>query len=201
MRTREPLYDVFLSYSAADAVIARSVVKSLTASGLQVFELSRAEVGRDVQKTIVQAIAESAALIAIVTPESSRNPNVAVEVGAAWAWTKPIYVLATDEVHAPFGAVLGAARVYRLSDIDDVILEIKRSRRPLSAPDRDALIDAFQALGVSVDVLISQPAMITRLAELFNADRGGRVAGEQLVQELLRLRKQGKLPRRRRRAI
>jgi hypothetical protein len=195
MNSTTTLYDVFLSYSMADAEVARRVSSSLRAADLQVFDLAKLGVDENLQESVMQAIAESSALVAVLPPNGTSNPNIAVEIGAALAWNKPVHLVSTDEHDLRSPSFLSSARVYPPSRVDDVIYAIKQSLRPFSDVDRKTLFRAYAALNVPTDQLVRQPVSVEQLAKLFNRQRPESVSGERLLQELIRNRKRGKLPR------
>lgn len=189
----ERAFDVFLSYSATDTKIARSVAIALRARGLEVFEAAAVPVGAPIRAAVVSAIAECKAVVAIVTADSIDSPNIAVELGAGIAWLRPVYILTSDVPASRKFAELAQVRVFELSQIDDVVFEIERASEPLSEPEREALIGLFRGVRSSVDRLVLQPQSVAALAESFARKCGKYVAGERLVHELLRLRKRGRL--------
>jgi hypothetical protein len=188
-------YDVFLSYPMTEAGLADQVARALEQAGLDVFWDHEIEAGESAQDATWRALAESAALIAILSSDSPVASNIAVEVGAFKAWRKPIYVIQAARGSIKVPSYLADCPVYPLSRVDDVVESIKRGLAPLSESDRDVLATIYGELGIPVDQLLTSPTAIEKLARDFNTNCGKRVAGERLVQELLRLRKRGSLPR------
>lgn len=192
---KTPEFDVYVAYSAADASFARTLMDALRAGGLEIFDPGNLPAGENLRDVVVAAMAECRAVIAVVTPESAGSPSIAVELGAALAWMKPIFVLTSDAAASSQFAELAGFRVYDPSRVDDVIFEIKQSSAPLSDADRNTLIKLYATMGVPTDRLVSQPASVVELAEAFRRQRRKNISGERLVQELIRLRKQGRLSR------
>lgn len=93
MSTATPTYDVFVSHSSRDREFAADVADRLTAEGLQPFYDASVPLGEDVSKAIWDALAECRAFIVIVSPDSTPDAMGMVELGAATAWHKPIFVL------------------------------------------------------------------------------------------------------------
>lgn len=186
-------YDVFLSYPMTEAGLADSVARALQQAGLDVFWHERFDAGE--KDAIWHALAESAALIAIVPSESPLASSVAVEVGAFKAWRKPIYVIQAARGSIKLPTYLADCPVYPLSRVDDVVESIKRGLTSLSEADRDVLATVYREVGMPTDELLFDPIAIELLSLKFSERCGKMVAGERLVQELLRLRKGGKLPR------
>jgi len=188
-------YDVFLSYSLAEKPVAEFVERALREAGLDVFDLARVEPGSSVQDVLWQAMAESAALVVVIPRERAPASNTAVELGAAMAWHKPIYVVYSGRGNVRLPAYLSEYHAYPLTRIDDVAQSIRRSLHELSEEELAVLRDVYSELGIPADRLLSEPASLDRLARMFNARSNVRFTGERLVQELLRLRKAGLLPR------
>jgi hypothetical protein len=63
----------------------------------------------------------------------------------------------------------------------------------LTDEDRSYLTELYADMGVSVDQLILNPRQLGELVKKYNRSRGKDLAGERLLSELLRMRKQGKL--------
>ncbi|MEW6252245.1 MAG: toll/interleukin-1 receptor domain-containing protein [Planctomycetota bacterium] len=191
----EPRHDVFLSYSIADARFARSVANSLRAAGILVFDPVALRAGGNLQQAVMRAIAESAAVVAVLSNRASA-PSIGVEIGAAWAWRKPIFIIREDENDLRSPWALPDLRVYSASAIDDLAHAIRQGMQPLlSEQEQESLVAAYSTLNVPTDQLLSRPAAIDELAAAFSRRGGRQIAGERLVQELIRLRKQGALPR------
>jgi hypothetical protein len=177
--------------------LADQVARALEQAGLDVFLAHGIATGDDLQDMIWRALAESAALIAIVPSESPLASNIAVEVGAFKAWCKPIYVIQAARGNIKLPTYLSGCPVYPLSRVDDVVESIKRGLASLTESDCDILAAIYSEHGIPVDQLLTNPVAIEILADDFNARCGKKVVGERLVQELLRLRKSGRLSRRR----
>lgn len=193
MSGRTAQYDVFVSYAPADAGAARTVLTRFKAAGLRVFELPEGQAPRAAQRSLMQALAESSALVVIMRAGSVSDPGLAVEIGAARAWCKPVYVLIDDERTRAALTFLPEARLHLLARLDEVIEALQRDLQPLPAADRDALLQSYHALGTPTERLLENPAAVDALARQFHRRRGKPLPGERLVQELIRLRKQGQL--------
>ena len=188
-------YDVFLSYPLTEEALAERVARAVQKAGLDVFWHDRLESGESFQDAVWHALAESAALIAIVPSEGPLASSVAIEVGAFKAWRKPIYVIQAAKGSIRLPAYLADCPVYPLSRVDDVVESIQRGLTSLSEDDRGVLAVIYRELGMPADQLLANPAAIEGLAKEFHAKSGRWVSGERLIQELLRLRKIGSLPR------
>ena len=189
-------HDVFISYSMNNASIAGQVAESLRAAGLQVFDMTQVSPGVDLQETLMGALAESSAMVGIVGSDGLSSPSTAVEIGAAWAWNKPVYVISAEaNSKREELALMAGVRVYPLARIDEVIFAIKQALRPLSDKDYESLMAIYRSLRIPTDRFVSQPVSVDKLAKKFSELSGKSISGEKLVQELIRLRKQGRLPK------
>jgi len=189
-------YDVFLSYPMTEAALADQVARALQQAGLDVFhDRFEIEAGENYRDALWRAVAESAALIAIVPSEGPLASFVVFEIGAFKAWRKPIYVIQAAEGSIKLPSYLADCPVYPVSRVNDVVESIKRGLSSLTEDDRALLLGLYGRLGRPPDQLLADPAAIDALAREFYAKCGKMVPGERLVRELLTLRKQGNLPR------
>lgn len=186
-------YDVFLSYPSDLASQAKFIVKKFADAGLIVFDFSEMKPSYNIIEEIWQALAESWAIVALIKP-GIMPPSVAVEIGAASAWQKPIYILTEGEGKFNVPLYFSKFEVFKTSEIGKVVQLISKSLSPLSDEERLALVKAYSKLRVPTDKLFMEPGSIERLKD----ESGVKISGERIMQELLRLRKQGKLPKVRR---
>ena len=188
------IYDVFLSYSLDLQREAEVVAKKFTNAGLTAFDLSELGPGHNVVEETWQALAGSWALVVIIKPIAI-PPSVAVEIGAASAWQIPVYILieAKGRYHLP--AYFSKYETFKSSEIAKVVDLILKGKKPLSDEDRQALAKAYVDLCIPTDRLLMEPGSIERLKNVLWKDSGLRISGERMMQELIRLRKSGKLPR------
>jgi hypothetical protein len=200
MKQQQTTYDVFLSSSLAHAKTAEMVARALREAGLDVFVPGEVAPGGKLRDALWQALAESSAFVAVIGPEQIPPANLMVELGAAMAWYKPIYVVhtATESIQLP--DYLADSPAYPVSRIDDVVQSIRQAEL-LSAQDLQLLCEVYAKAGTPTDRLLRQPASLEELAAKFEAASGKRVPGERLVHALIRLRKGGALPRLNRRKI
>ena len=198
MSTQTLTCDVFLSYSLTEAPVAELVERALEEAGLDVFNLAKVEAGVNLQDRLWRALAESSAIVAIVHPHHTLPSSIAVELGAAMAWHKPVFVVHTDRGNGNLPSYLGDFPTYPVSRIDDVVQAITRGLQPLLEEERSALLSVYADMRIPTDRLLQQPAAVEDLARDFNQRCGTNISGERLVQELLRLRKISALPRLRR---
>lgn len=191
----ETTYDVFLSYNQRDRGAAELVRQALSESGLEAYPAESVEIGPETVARFRQALAECSAVLFLLTSSSIRSQNVAYETGMALAWNKPIYVLFDGLDLSEVPSYLKEFEVRRLSEMDTVAHEIAAARQPLSDELKSQLIAVYRERGVPTDQLLRKPLEIKDLAGDFQERTGAAIAGERLVEELIRLRKQGQLPR------
>jgi TIR domain len=194
-RTHHPVYDVFLSHAAIDAAVAGMVKHRLAGAGFSVFSAGDIKAGSDFAKELRQALRESQALIALLTRSHLRSDWLAVEVGAAMAWNTPIYVLRDGITAEDVPAYLRHYPSGPVAVLPEFIEAIRRHAQPLTERERNALVEAYQRIGVPVDQLITDTAAGDELASEFQQVTQVQVPPLSLVRELLRLRKRGELPR------
>lgn len=113
----------------------------------------------------------------------------------ALAWNKPIYILYDGIDAAELPDYLQEFRVRPVAELPSVIDEISQAQQPLSDDARSELIDAYRQADVPTDQLLTKPVELKKLADDFQRRTGKMIGAERLLQELIRLRKQGRLPR------
>lgn len=198
MRTRENYPDVFLSYSSGDKAAAKVVRESLLGEGFVVFDSRQIGPWIKFSDKIWRALVMSEALVLVIPPDGEPLPNSATELGAAMAWQKPVYVVRPANGHAKKASYLRKYKSYPLSRVDDLAKAIRRSRKSLSERELDLLKELYSESGVPVDRLLLEPSELDELASRFAKRIGRQVSGESMMEELIRLRKKGTLPRLRR---
>lgn len=196
MTTHSKTYDVFISHSAGDAPLAAELARDFRASGLEAMTGMEISPGGEVSKTLWEALAESWALVVILSPLGP-TPSMGIEIGAARAWNKPMFVLVTEPSSTRLPPYMAGIKVYPATRIEDVVDAIKVSGQQLSEEDRSLLATLFGEIGASVDQLALEPKQLQELVTRFTARSGKAVSGERLLSELLRLRKRGLLRRHR----
>jgi nucleoside 2-deoxyribosyltransferase len=187
-------YDVFLSYSFTEGRTADLVERALTEAGLNVFNHAKIELGKDLEDVVRSALAESAAVVVVVDPERPPAHGTLLELGAAMAWEKPIYLVRADAGTVRLPDYLRRFRAYSVSGVDDMVQAVRREAAQLSEADRAVLLAVYAEFGIPLDRLMDEPRHVDALGHEFTARRKKHILGERLVQELMRLRKRGELP-------
>ena len=187
--------DVFLSHSALDSRIAREIAASLKAAGLETFRADAMEPVRDSSQAIWEALAESRALIVIVSADAPIPPMGMVEIGAAAAWNKPIFLVVNGPPSTKLPPGLSSYPAYPLAHLEEVIRAIRSSFEPLTEEQRAVLLRVYQKMETSADQLGQSPKALRELTRQVNKFTHKQFSGERLLSEILRMRKKGQLPR------
>jgi hypothetical protein len=187
-------FDVFLSYSCDSADEAKVIIKKFTDAGFSVFGFSEIGLGKNIIEEIWQALAECWAVVVLIKTETI-PPSVAVEIGAASAWQKPIYIIMESKGKHNLPFVFSKYEVFSISEIEKVVNRVQKASRPLNENEQNVLVKVYLKLGIPADTLLMQPASIDRLNDMLQQESGLRLSGERIMQALLRLRKRGNLPR------
>jgi hypothetical protein len=146
-------------------------------------------------EVVWEALSESHAVIAFVSTESRSSANVMLEIGAASAWNKPIFVIAKEpEAPLPYG-VLQKYPAYPLNRLDDVVAAIQSGFKPLTDDERTILTEIYRKVAVPADKLSQSSKSLGELSSEFRQRTKKAYSGERLLYELFRLRKRGALPR------
>jgi hypothetical protein len=187
-------YDVFIAYDRRDSETAKGVAEVLRSYNLAVFvDTQQQSPGVNLEDAIWQAMAESRALV-IVLPEDVGSAWLAFELGAAKAWNKPIYAVSASTTHRNLPAALRDVSIIPPTRTNEIALSVVSSADPLTEAEIKHLGDAYVATGLSLDQLLMQPQQLAKVVKQFNKKSGRKMAGEQVMWHMLRLRKQGKLP-------
>jgi hypothetical protein len=187
-------YDIFLSHAPQDAALAAEIASACRTNGLEVFTGIELPPGKDLSDAVWEANAESRVLLTILSP-AGLTPSMSIEVGAARAWNKPIFAVVTDPSSTQIPPALSGIQLYTIGRLQEVIDAARSSGEQLSDEDRNHLAALYGQLGVTADEFATNTAALEGLVDRFRRDRGKNVSGERLMSELLRLRKQGKLPK------
>lgn len=197
MKTKSRECDVFLSYSLEDRPVADKVTRALTQGELEVFDLSKLSGAVSISNEIRNAIANSDAIVVILPEDGTLSPNAAIELGAAMAWKKPVYLIQIANGRTRIPSFLKGSAVYPLSRVDDAVRDIQRTRSVDILPDqhRSVLKSLYEEMGTPLDQYIGSPELLDELAKRFKERTKSGVPGERLLAEIVRLRKGRDLPR------
>jgi hypothetical protein len=198
MSTKQQVMDVFLSHSTHDLAVAEFIRRAFEEVGLSVFSHGDLRPGRNFDDAIRDAIGECRAFVALLTPLSVGSTRLAVEYGGAWVWHKPVYFLLENVAHRDVPAYLKSKshRFEPISGQPAIITEIARLTKPLSDTQRESLIRLYAEGNLSTDMLIFSPTDLEALTRRFNVISDSHISSDRVIHELVRLRKQGKLTRR-----
>src|SRR5437867_626522 len=128
MPGRNKVFDVFISHLATDRELAAEIARVCSVSGLTAFLHDEPVASGDKwSDSLWEALSESKAVIAIL-PRSGPTPAMAIELGGARAWNKPIFGVLTDPTSRTREIIPQGIHFYSSSRIEDVIREIKRNR-------------------------------------------------------------------------
>ena len=186
--------DVYLSYKSEDEKTAIEVAEILRMHGLRVFSQHQVRLDSEREQLIWDAMAESQALVMIISA-SEFTPNMSFELGAAKAWNKSLFGILTDSSLLRGPAELVGMDFIPLERIDDLAIQIKQSLEPLRSDEVEKLLKEYSVLGVPVDHLAMQNAALTDLTKRVEKATRRHLTRESLLRTLIRLRKQGALPR------
>ncbi|MBI4718203.1 MAG: toll/interleukin-1 receptor domain-containing protein [Planctomycetes bacterium] len=186
-------YDVFLSYAAADAPVAEVVERKLAETGLRVFSAHNLSVGSSWADAIRDALAESSAVVLLVTPTSLKSANLAVELGAAMAWKKQIFPLLQDVTVDQLPVYLRHYQAAPVSQVQAVADAVLAERSRLTPTDHQVLEELYEHSGIPADELAHKPTELAVLTRRFNRARKADLGPEQVLREFLRLHKHVKV--------
>jgi hypothetical protein len=192
MAKAKPPNDVFISHSHEDAGFAAEIARMLRSYDLKVLTDAEITAGDRIENALWEAIAESQAFVAVI-PETEPSASTTFELGAAKAWNKPIYAIASNPSKTQLPVPLQGMVVYPPTRIEEIAQEIKRSSKSLSDEELSVLVDEYNRIDLPVDQLMLQPNDLTKLTKQFQKRTKRQIASEELVRLLLRMRKKGSL--------
>ena len=194
MATSKRPIDVFISYSQEDQHLAELVASALTKQDLSVFFDTVAFPPESTwEKQIWNAIAESRAMV-VINPNIPENGWQGIEVGAASAWSKPMFcVKSADYQREVPTSILRDAPTFNSQQLSELAEAVKDSAQPFTDEETEMLVDSYSKLGMPVETLTTEPLQLEKLKRSFAGKSSRPVSGEQLLSKLLRLRKQGRL--------
>ena len=187
--------DAFITHSPQDRASGSLVADACRGAGLAVathFELALLE---NEGERIREAIAECRAMVVILS-RLGLSANVGIEIGAAQAWSKPIFGVVDGHTTSP-GVWNVFRKIYTIGRIGDLVREVEKTLRPLSDDELETLKEIYLTQDKTVDQLLRSPGSMTAFVVRFSDVVGRELPGEVLLSELLRLRKGGHLPVRR----
>ncbi len=200
MSTSSSPCDVFLSHSTRDEGLARVIRDSFESAGLRVFWALDPEAGGPFSEASREAILEARAFVVLMTASAIHSQMMLYELGAAWGCDKPIFLLLDGITERELPTPYRSYPKSPMNELPAVVRHVARAAGPMSEQDKTALIHAYAEVGETADNLALHPATLAALASAFHATSSTRYSEYRLLQEIVRLRKQGKLPRRRSRA-
>jgi hypothetical protein len=188
-------YDVFISHAVSDGQLANEIADGLESAGLETFHTGSLELGTDIGEAIWDALAESRALLAIISPDSPPQAMGLVEIGAAAAWNKPVFLIINGPSTTKLPVSLIKYPAYPLGRLEEVIQEIRSGFHPLTVEERNILAEIYREVGTPIDQLSQSAKALRELTSKFTKRTSRQFSGEQLLSELLRMRKKSQLPR------
>jgi hypothetical protein len=188
-------YDVFISHGPSENKLASAIAEDLKSVGLEAFHAGNLEPDTDIGDAIWQALAESRALIAVVSPGVPMRAMGMIEIGGASGWNKPIYLILNGPSSTKLPPGLDKYPVYPISRLDEVIRSIQSSFEPLNENQRAVVTKIYKDLNIPADQLSGSMAGLQKLTTRFNRITHKQFSEERLLTEILRMRKKGQLPR------
>jgi len=193
MSVKKATDDVFLSASARDVGMTQVVRHALEEAGLAVFVPEREEISPRAADAIREAIAESGAFVALLTPSHVNSNLLAIEIGGASTWNKPIFLLLDGLTGREIPSYLKRYKAFPATKLSTLVRSVLASCRPLSEPSLEILISMYSGLDVPADWLFRQPDLLDSLTRDFNKVTGEDLSAERVLREILTMRKRGQL--------
>src|SRR5207253_1183035 len=133
-------------HSANDEGLASEIANTCRAQGLDAITFAELLPATNASDALWEALAESRALLAVLS-RSGPTPSMAIELGAARAWNKPIFGVVADPTFTDLPPGLSGIHLYTSGRVEDVIRAIKASGKELSDDDRSLLAGLYTEIG------------------------------------------------------
>ena len=195
MKKKTPVYDIFLSHSSQDVGLAAFVRDGLMSQGLSVFELEAVSAGTAISKSIREGLVDSLAVVLLITPSSETSGNMAFEAGMAMAWAKPVFVLYDGRTLSDIPEFLQQFEVFSVDKVRDVAKAISKTKQTLKPEHVAILSSLYVDTGIPTDQLLLEPSILQDMSDQFFERAHLRLSTTRLAQELVRMRKTGRLPK------
>ena len=191
----ERIYDVFLSYAPSDSGDASAVRRILESAGMAVFSPYDVAPGDRYGDKTRDALTLSTAVVVIVTGGARNSDNVLLEIGAASAGGLPVIPVLSGISADQLPVYLKHYVPVPIADSNALVERIKSLATPFSEDELEALNSIYQTVGVPADRLATEPLELLKFTRKFKSATRNDRSDMRILQELLRRRKQGKLPR------
>lgn len=195
MSKKRPV-DVFIIHSPADDALADAIARRLAEHDLAVYtpKFFEGKSDRALADLVRDSIAETRAVVAVVTDKSVHNPNVMYELGAAFAWNKATFLVTGDPTPTVLPSSLASVERFNSDRLDLLADRIKESAGDLSVEEEETLGEVYRYFATPVDTLFRKQWLLRRMTENFNERTGKAMSREAVLESLVRIRKQGRLP-------
>jgi len=121
-------YRVFLSHAERDRGVAELIRHALAEAGLKAIWEDRISIDASALPRLRRAFADCTAVVFLITGSSASSQKVALEVGMALAFDKPIYVLFDGLELDEIPDYLKKYPIRRISEMDKVVRKIAPRR-------------------------------------------------------------------------
>lgn len=191
----EPLiHDIFLSHCAQDRGLAELIRRQLESAGLRVFVDKNLAPGTNITESLREEVISCSIIVILATSASLRASMLAYEVGMASAWNKPVFVLYDGVPTLALPVFLSTFPLYPVEKLDEAIERIQQSIQSLDDQQKRELASAYEHFGVPAREMMHHPQFVYEFTDQFNASHGTSLDGARVIQELVRLDRQGQLP-------
>ena len=184
-----------MSYSQRDQGDALRVRQKIEDAGISVFDASREGEPGAMWDNVRKAIADSEAVIIVISRNSALSSSLGIEIGAAIAWQKPVYVVLPQKEQEDVPELLRGLRSYTVDSLSELIDAIIEARSDLTNEETEWLKDWYEQRKVPLDRIVRDPESIALLTTSFHERFERQLDAQKLLLALLRLRKRGELPK------
>lgn len=189
--------EVFVSSSSdpESTALASKVTEQLRNNGLSTF-LSATDVGLGnlFQDSVVGAMNQAVAMVAVIGKEESSPKWLTVEIGMALGLGKPIFVVSPIP-QPPLPVDVRAIRQFTFSQIKELADAIQEIIKSEIVIDTKHIQTAYSKTGVSADRILSSRSQLIKFVTNLEKITGQEVDFDLAIRSLARARKSGLLRR------
>lgn len=139
-------------------------------------------------------IAASDCVVLLTTPSYAASRRPSSEIGIAFAFEKPIYLLLKDVNEDSLPTQLHGFPTFAWRNLDQLIERVRQHELELTKPESEWLQKWYKSNRLPLEKVLNKDIVLDDLKTGFEKASKRTVAPQKLLGELFRMRKQGKLP-------
>jgi hypothetical protein len=189
-------FDIFIVHAQSDAASVLDIAQKLSDSGFNILDDEWVEPGRPFGEGIRDAINNADAIVVLSTPASLKSDYVFIEIGAATAWDKPIFVVRSGVSVNELPVSLSPYWNCPISEMDQLTATLSSRLHEesirLNDEEQAVLAKVYADFRLPVDEL--EYDQLEKIADRVSRRTGKQISAEMAMQGLIRMKKQAVQP-------